>query len=50
MMFSFLFRNEFAKINFFIENRIDLKQIYNNIIIVNEFINVYNNCNNENFE
>ena len=49
-MFLFLFHNEFVKINFFIKNRIDLKQIHNNIVIVNKFINVYNNCDNENFE
>ena len=40
--FSFLFRNKFAKIGFLIKNRVYLKYIYNDIVIIDKLINVYN--------
>lgn len=48
--FSLLFRNKSVKIDFLIEDRVDLRQIYNNVVIVNEFINARNNYDDEGFK
>ena len=40
--FSFLFRNKFAKIDFLIQCRVYLKYIYNDVIVINKFIDVRN--------
>ena len=40
--FSFLFRDKFAKIDFLVKCRVYLKYIYNDVIVVDEFINVRN--------
>ena len=40
--FSLLFRNKFTKTDFLIKNRVYLRYFYNDVIIIDKLINVYN--------
>lgn len=46
---SLLLYNKSAKTGFLIEGRIDLRQVHNNVAIVNKLVNARNNCNDEDF-